>query len=69
MSALGGEFGFGNGTAGRGAGGSGGLGRIRMSLVPERSSLGGTIAPALADGATPTAMPVLERVYIDVYPF
>ena len=49
--------------------GAGGLGRIRLSTIPERCSLAGTFEPRLADGCARTDPAVPERVYIDVYPF
>ncbi|HJL35343.1 MAG TPA: MopE-related protein, partial [Polyangiaceae bacterium LLY-WYZ-15_(1-7)] len=51
-------------------GGAGGIGRIRISAVPERCTLVGTFVPAAADvGCSPTVPAIPERVYVDVYPF
>ncbi len=51
-------------------GGAGGLGRIRLSVLPDQCTLFGTWSPALVSGCTPTRIaPVAGRVYIDTYPF
>jgi len=47
----------------------GGIGRIRMSVDPDRCSLAGTFDPPLASGWDRTSPTVTERVYIDTYPF
>ena len=61
-----GELDAGPGAAGR-RGGAGGLGRIRLSTVPERCVLFGRYDPPLVDGCAPTgAQP--GRTFIDLYP-
>jgi hypothetical protein len=75
LSALGGDAGITTTTAGDctlgAATSDGGLGRIRLSVLPERCTLFGAFSPALpATGCARTpGAGTPGRVYIDDYPF
>jgi hypothetical protein len=49
--------------------GPGGLGRVRLSTLPEHCSVTGTITPPLADACNITRPAVPERTFVDTYPF
>lgn len=50
-------------------GGAGGLGRIRVSALPELCTLTGTLDPAPVSGCTPTpGAGTSGRIYVGVYP-
>jgi hypothetical protein len=58
------------GVAGTMVGGSGGLGRIRISMLPELCDVAlGTFDPPLASACSATFPAVPERTYVDIYPF
>ena len=50
-------------------GGAGGLGRIRISVLPPHCVLSGTLAPVLVDGCAETPAPgVAGKTFIGTYP-
>ena len=51
-----------------GAGGNGGLGRIRVSVAPASCSLVGSFTPPLASGCSATPGGTTGAVYVGVYP-
>jgi hypothetical protein len=51
-----------------GAGGQGGLGRIRLSVDPAACTLAGSFNPPLASGCSATVPPTPGRAYVGVYP-
>ena len=64
VSAAGGARGVGGCTAG-----AGGLGRVRLSILPERCTVTGSFTPPLVDGCNVTNPGQPGMTYIDTYPF
>ena len=68
ISAAGGLGGAQSEFATGGAGGNGGLGRIRVSVAPASCSLVGSFTPPLASGCSATPGGTTGAVYVGVYP-
>jgi hypothetical protein len=66
ISAAGGVGGLASEFATGGAGGPGGLGRIRISAIPASCSVVGTFVPPLANGCAPSSAPAFA--YVGVWP-
>jgi hypothetical protein len=68
VSAQGGNGGAKSLYATGGAGGNGGLGRIRISATSSTCTLSGTFAPPLSAGCAATTPAVSGKVYVGAYP-